>query len=93
MFYYEPKHMLHWITVIGNSCGGFCARANRSTTFWLFRYGKHGKGNLISSSERVEPPPRVDHLDVMARLTPSKNGNQEFTKRTHLNTPTLNAQT
>jgi hypothetical protein len=32
--------------------------------------------------------PRVDHLDVVGRLTPSKNGNQEFTKRTHLNTPT-----
>jgi hypothetical protein len=24
-------------------------------------------------------PPRVDHLDVVGRLTPSMNGNQEFT--------------
>jgi hypothetical protein len=31
-------------------------------------------------------PPRVDDLDVLGRLTPSKYGNQEFTKRTHLNT-------
>jgi hypothetical protein len=28
-------------------------------------------------------PPRVDHLDVMGRLTPSMNGNQEFTAPAH----------
>jgi hypothetical protein len=33
-------------------------------------------------------PPRLDHLDVVGRLTPSKNGNQEFTKRPDLNTRT-----
>jgi hypothetical protein len=33
-------------------------------------------------------PPRVDHLDVVGGLTPSKNGNQEFTKRPGLKTPT-----
>jgi hypothetical protein len=27
----------------------------------------------------VIDPPRVDHLDVVGRLTPSNNGNQEFT--------------
>jgi hypothetical protein len=26
-----------------------------------------------------ETPPQVDHLDVVGRLTPSMNGNQEFT--------------
>jgi hypothetical protein len=29
----------------------------------------------------------VDQLDVVGRLTPSKNGNQPFTKRPDLNTP------
>jgi hypothetical protein len=29
--------------------------------------------------ETVENPPRVDHLDLVVRLTPSMNGNQEFT--------------
>jgi hypothetical protein len=31
-------------------------------------------------------PPRVDHLDVVGRLTPSKNRNPESTKRPDLNT-------
>jgi hypothetical protein len=32
--------------------------------------------------------PQWIHLDVVGRLTPSKDGNQEFIKRTHRNTPT-----
>jgi hypothetical protein len=34
------------------------------------------KGNI---EIKYCPPPRVDHLDVVGRLTPSMNGNQEFT--------------
>jgi hypothetical protein len=36
---------------------------------------KHGPRKLLYDLA----PPRVDHLDVVGRLTPSMNGNQEFT--------------
>jgi hypothetical protein len=55
-------------------------------------------GNLIlrcscivqetSTAPKVNSPLRVDLLDVVGRLTPSMNGNQEFTQH-----PNLNAQT
>jgi hypothetical protein len=38
---------------------------------------KHWKGGSFLGT--VGTPPRVDHLDVVGRLTPSMNGNQEFT--------------
>jgi hypothetical protein len=36
---------------------------------------------LVRDQERLNTklPPRVNHLDVVGRLTPSMNGNQEFT--------------
>jgi hypothetical protein len=46
------------------------------------------KINEGDTDESLNFPPRVDHLDVVGRLPPTKNGNQEFTKRPDLNTPT-----
>jgi hypothetical protein len=45
------------------------------------RFGRKAGGR----ESREDSPPRVDHLDVVGRLTPSKNGNQEFTTLPDLN--------
>jgi hypothetical protein len=50
-----------------------------SHTFWSFGLEFLGHETEVGESAR-DVPPRVDHLSVVWRLTPSMNGNQEFTK-------------
>jgi hypothetical protein len=42
-------------------------------------YWNHKAGRMLKNKTYGDELARVDHLDVVGRLTPSMNGNQEFT--------------
>jgi hypothetical protein len=54
-------------------------RKRRQFRLWFLQDSEDSQSSLLDELQHVQPPPRVDHLDVMGRLTPSMNGNQEFT--------------